>query len=146
MTVSIHHEYETVIIVRPDLDDADTYGIVERFEKVITENGGHLLLRDDWGKRRLAYLIDKHQKGHYVLFSHLSPAPLVSELERIIGNEDRVLRFMSVLLGSEVDVASRLVRAEEERKERELRAKLRAEQEQDDLDDEADPDEDDDNS
>jgi small subunit ribosomal protein S6 len=146
MTVSIHHEYETVIIVRPDLDDADTYGIVERFEKVITENGGHLLLRDDWGKRRLAYLIDKHQKGHYVLFSHLSPAPLVSELERIIGNEDRVIRFMSVLIDTSVEVEPRLVRAEEERKERELRAKLRAEQEQDDLDEEVDLDEDDDNN
>lgn len=125
----LHHEYETVVIVRPDLDDADTYAIVERFEKVITDNGGHMLLRDDWGKRKLAYTIDKQQKGHYVLLNHLSPAELVDELERIIRIEDRVIRFMTVILGRAIDVPERLESAEETRKqvEAERAARLEAE-------------------
>lgn len=128
MTV-LHHEYETVVIVRPDLDDGDTYAIIERFEKVITDNAGHVLLRDDWGKRKLAYPIDKQQKGHYVLLNHLSPAELVDELERIIRNEDRVLRFMTVLLDRAVDVPQRLESAEETRKRHaaERAARLEAE-------------------
>lgn len=125
----LHHEYETVVIVRPDLDDADTLSIFDRFEKVITENGGHMLLRDDWGKRKLAYTIEKQSKGHYVLLNHLSPAELVSELERIIRNEDRVIRFMTVLLDREVDVPERLEAAEEKRKKiaAELAAQAEAE-------------------
>jgi small subunit ribosomal protein S6 len=126
----LHNEYETTIIIRPDLDDAQTYAIVERFESVITDNEGHMLLRDDWGKRRLAYLIGGHQKGHYVLLNHLAPAGLIVELERNIRIEDSVLRFLTVKLSDHVDVAPRLARAEEQRKlrsEEEARRKAEAE-------------------
>lgn len=128
MTVLLH-EYETVVIIRPDLDDADTYSIVEKIEKIIDENDGKLLLRDDWGKRKMAYVIQKQQKGHYVLFSHLSPSELNDELERNIRNEDRVIRFMTVLIDRDVDVPERLAQAEEERARREAEAKARAEAE-----------------
>ena len=129
MTV-LHNEYETVVITRPDLDDADTTGIIEKLERVIQENGGHLLIRDDWGKRKLAYPIRKHQKGHYTIISHLAPAPLISELERNIRIEDRVIRFLTVRIADAVDVPVRLERAEEERKVKaEQEAKAKAEQE-----------------
>jgi small subunit ribosomal protein S6 len=129
MTV-LHNEYETVVITRPDLDDADTDGIIEKLETVIAENGGHLLIRDDWGKRKLAYPIRKHQKGHYTLISHLAPTPLVSELERNIRIEDRVIRFLTIRIADAVDVPVRLERAEEERKvkaEQQSKAKAEAE-------------------
>lgn len=126
----LHHEYETVVIVRPDLDDADTLAIFERFEKVITDNGGHVLLRDDWGKRKLAYTIEKQTKGHYVLLNHLSPAEIIAELERIIRNEDRVIRFMTVLLDQAVDVPERLEAAEEKRKKLAAELAARAEAEE----------------
>jgi small subunit ribosomal protein S6 len=77
-----HNEYETVVVLRPDLDDAQTYGIVEKLEKIIADNGGYLLDRDDWGKRKLAYPIAKHLKGHYVLLNHLAPAPVIAMVER----------------------------------------------------------------
>ncbi len=125
----LFHEYETTVIIRPDLDDADTVGILERLESVITTEGGHLLLRDDWGKKKMAYIIQNHQKGHYTLLSHLSPASLVTELERNIRNEDRVIRFMTVLMDRDVDVSNRLEQAAEVRKQREAEAKARAEEE-----------------
>ena len=129
MTV-LHNEYETVVITRPDMDDADTATIIEKFESVIADNGGHLLIRDDWGKRKLAYPIRKHQKGHYTLISHLAPAPLISELERNIRIEDRVIRFLTVRIADAVDVPVRLEKAEEERKVRaEQQSKAKAEME-----------------
>ena len=123
----LHNEYETVIIVRPDLDDAVTVGLIEKFESVVTDAGGHLLFRDDWGKRKLAYPVQKHVKGHYFLLAHLAPSSLITELERRIRNEDSVMRFLTVKQADVVDVPTRLeqvaemkrVRAEQERLRRE---------------------------
>ncbi len=130
------NEYETMVVIRPDLDDPVTYAMVERFEGIITGNGGHILVRDDWGKRKLAYLIDKHQRGHYVLLSHLAPATLVSELERNIRNDDSVIRFMTVKMADDVDVATRIEQAALERERRAEAARARAEaEEQDDEED-----------
>jgi len=123
----LHNEYETVIIVRPDLDDAQTYEIIERIEAVITEHGGHLLLRDDWGKRKLAYSVQKHQRGHYVLLRHLAPASLIFELERKIRIEDTIIRFLTVKQADAVDVPVRLEEAAEVRRTREEEAAKREE-------------------
>lgn len=121
------HEYETTLIIRPDLDDSATYGIVERMETVITENGGVLLLRDDWGKRKLAYPIDKQLKGHYVLLQFLAQADLVAELERRIRITDGVVRFLTVRVADAVDADARIAEATEVRERREAEAKARAE-------------------
>lgn len=125
----LFHEYETTVIIRPDLDDADTTAIIEKFEAIIDAQGGHLLLRDDWGKKKLAYTIQNHQKGHYTLLNHLSPASLITELERNIRNEDRVIRFMTVLMDRDVDVPDRLERAAEVRAQRAAEEQARAEEE-----------------
>ena len=76
----------------------------------------------------MAYTIHNHQKGHYVLLNHLSPAALITELERNIRNEDRVIRFMTVMMDREVDVPDRLERAAEVRAQREAEAKAKAEE------------------
>lgn len=120
------NEYETVIIIRPDLDDADTYAIIEKLEGVIGSGEGHLLIRDDWGKKRLAYNIDKHQKGHYVLLNFLSFPELVAELERNIRIEDSILRFLTVQRSTAVDVEVRIQQAAEQRRLREEAEKARA--------------------
>lgn len=140
------NEYELVLIIRPDMDDAPIYDIVTKLEAVITENGGHLLTRDDWGKRKLAYPIDKHQKGHYFLVNFLSPSELVKELERRVRNIDDVIRFLTVNKFDEVDVEPRLVQAAEQRRLREEEAARRAAEPQpSEYDDDRDDDDDDDN-
>lgn len=136
------HEYETTLIIRPDLDDPNTYGIVERIEGIIQENGGTLLLRDDWGKRKLAYAIDKHLKGHYVLLEYLAPAEMVAELERRIRITDGIMRFLTVRIADAVDVETRVAEAAELRARREEEARRRAEAEAEEASEE---DEDEDN-
>ena len=90
------NEYELTVIIRPDLDDPATYGLIEKLEGVIQDGEGTLLDRDDWGKRKLAYAIDRHLKGHYVLLDFASGPGLVYELERRMRNEDAILRFLTV--------------------------------------------------
>jgi small subunit ribosomal protein S6 len=116
----LFHEYEIVVIVRPDVDDADVKSAIERAEETITSQGGHLLERDDWGKRKLAYLIKKHSKGYYVLIRALSSPEHITELERRLRLDDRVIRFLTVKISEAVDVEFMLEQAVERRKAAEL--------------------------
>lgn len=120
------HEYETMIVIRPDIDDAVTIGIVEKLESVISDNQGTMLIRDDWGKRKLTYPVEKHQKGHYVMLNYLVRPGVIAEFERKIRIEDNILRFLTVKVAESVDVPTRLEQAAEQRRQRELEAKARA--------------------
>jgi small subunit ribosomal protein S6 len=123
------HEYELTLIVRADLDDAVIEGLIGKIEAVVAENEGHILLRDDWGKRKLAYPIQKQLKGHYFLVNFLSSAAQVDELERKIRIEDKIVRFMTVRIADAVDVETRLEEAEIARKQLAEQARLKAEAE-----------------
>jgi small subunit ribosomal protein S6 len=105
-----------VVIVRPDIDDADVKSAIERVEGAFAELGGHLLERDDWGKRKLAYLINKHSKGYYMLLKVLSSPEHILEVERRMRLDDRVIRFMTVKISDAVDVEFLVSQAEERRK------------------------------
>lgn len=122
------HEYETVVIFRPDLDDAVTKENTAKLEAVITENKGTMLLTDDWGKRKLAYEIDRHLKGHYVLYNFLGDPAAIEEIERRIRINDSIIRFMTVKLEENVDIPARVATAAEERARREEEARVRAEE------------------
>lgn len=123
------HEYETVVILRPDLDDADTKEHVEKLETIIADNSGKMLLKDEWGKRKLAYPIENHLKGHYVLFNFLGPASAIDEIERKIRINDRIIRFMTIKLEDNVDIPAKLANAAEIQAKRDEEARVRAEQE-----------------
>lgn len=109
------NEYELIIIIRPDLDEASAVGIIEKIEATVTGGDGILLVRDDWGQRKLAYIIRKHQKGRYVLFKFIAPPALVAEVERKVRIEDDVLRFLTVRRPDVLDVQRRIAEAQEER-------------------------------
>ena len=101
------NEYELTVIIRPDLDDAAIQAIVEKLESVVSESDGTVLTRDDWGKRKMAYAIERHLKGHYFLLNFASGADLLVELERRMRNEDAIIRFMAVRVGSAIDLEAR---------------------------------------
>lgn len=134
-------EYEIVIVIRPDLDDAITTGIVEKIEGLITESSGRLIDRDDWGKRKLAYLIEKHARGHYFLLVASASPTLILEIERRLRIDERVLRFLTVKIGAIADIEARIQLAAEKRKAKE-EARLRGEYEDLDADGDIDEDED----
>lgn len=126
----ILNEYETIYIARPDLTEDVMTKITTRFEAVITGNAGTILVSEDWGKRKLAYIISKHQRGHYIYLNYVAPATLVAEVERTLGLEDQLLRFLTVKLEENVEIEARRALAEERKRLRiERMAALKAEEE-----------------
>ncbi len=120
-------EYEFVYIVQPDVEPDRLEEIHARVVSAIEGGQGRVLLRDDWGKRKLAYEIQKFQKGHYFLVEMLGDGKFVAELERNLRLDPDVLRYLTILVDEQVkDVAARVERAAKEDAER---AERRAERE-----------------
>ena len=106
-------EYETIYILRPDID-ADTADKVQaRVAEVVARELGKLVKVEAWGRRKLAYPVAKHKKGVYVFVRYVGKGGLVSELERNLKLQDSVLKFQTVLTQESVDEASIVVDAEE---------------------------------
>lgn len=89
--------YELVFIIQPDLDETAVKGIVEKVQGWITEAGGVVAKMDIWGRRRLAYQINKRREGQYVLFEMQLPPAFSSELERNMRFLEPVMRFSIIL-------------------------------------------------
>ena len=100
-------EYETIYILRPDITN-EAVGLVNtKVRGVIEAGSGTLLKVDNWGKRRLAYEVQKQMKGMYLFFSYLGTAGLVEEVERNLRLTDSVIRVYSVKVADNVDPAVR---------------------------------------
>ena len=106
-------EYETIYVLRPDID-ADTADKVQtRVSEVVAREQGQLLKVEAWGRRKLAYPVAKHKKGVYVFLRYVGKGGLVSELERNLKLADSVLKYQTVLTRENVDVTTLAVDPEE---------------------------------
>ncbi|MDL2329273.1 30S ribosomal protein S6 [Desulfosarcina sp. OttesenSCG-928-A07] len=90
--------YETIVILDPDLSKEAEAPFFDRINDLIPQFKGELIEQDDWGTRKLAYDIKKKNRGHYVRFDFCGDGELVREIERFFKIDDRVLKFMTVLL------------------------------------------------
>jgi small subunit ribosomal protein S6 len=90
------NRYEVVAIVKSDLPDEDITAIIDRSQTIITDRKGVIAKLDKWGKRRLAYEINKHKDGFYFLIDFAGDGPIVAEIERNFKIDDRILKFMTV--------------------------------------------------
>ncbi len=88
--------YETLFVIRPDLTEEATTEIVNKFTTLIADNGGVVESVNAWGKRRLAYPIEDHVEGYYVLVNFKSEATLPAELKRVFGITDEIIRHIVV--------------------------------------------------
>jgi len=87
-------KYELVCILHPDLEESVSKETLERVQGWITEPGGTVDNTDDWGRRKLSYLIHKQSEGHYVLMNITIDPKAASELERNIRFLEPVMRHM----------------------------------------------------
>ena len=106
-------EYETIYILRPDISNDAAEKVIERAKDVIARLDGTLTKLDNWGKRKLAYPIQKNTRGIFVYLKYVGFNDLVAELERNLRLLDEVVRFQTVLLEEDVDPASVSVDPEE---------------------------------
>jgi len=90
-------KYEITYIVRPDLDDAAKTALVERFDKIVTDNGAEIISSKDWSKRRFAYEIGGFNEGiyHIIMVSANDDAAL-NEFDRLAKISGDILRHMIV--------------------------------------------------
>ncbi len=96
--------YETIIIIDPDTGEEARSGLIDRVNELVPQHGGFVIELDDWGQRRLAYEIKKKIRGHYTRIDFCGDGALVDEMERNFRIDDRVMKYMTVLLEKDADV------------------------------------------
>lgn len=90
--------YEIVFILKPDASDEIIKGIIQKAGAAIEGMKGSIVKVDEWGKRRLAYPIQKYHEGYYVLISFSGDASQPKEIERMLRLNENCLRFQSIKL------------------------------------------------
>jgi small subunit ribosomal protein S6 len=90
------NNYETLFILNASLDEETIKANIEKFKGVIEKNGGVIENVDEWGRRKLAYPINKQNDGYYTLINFKSNPDLPKELERNYRISDAVIRFIVV--------------------------------------------------
>jgi small subunit ribosomal protein S6 len=111
--------YENLFIVKPDATEEEIDHLVDQMSKSVTTTGGTIDKVDKWGKRRLAYRIDKNREGSYILMQFTAEPTTVKEFERRLRVQDSVIKFITVRIDET------LKRLDKRKKEREKRAHRR---------------------
>jgi small subunit ribosomal protein S6 len=96
--------YETIVIVDADVSENDRTSLIARIKEIIPQQEGVLIKEDLWGTKKLAYEIKKKPRGYYARYDYCGMGPVVDELERFFRIDDRVLKYLTVLLDSDADV------------------------------------------
>jgi len=94
----MERNYETVVIVKPEVGEADLKGIIKSAGTAIDGGGGRVERVDEWGRKRLAYPIAKKNEGYYVLFDYSGSPASVKAIERFFKFNEEVLRYQTVKL------------------------------------------------
>ena len=103
--------YEICFIVHPDQSE-QVPGMVERYRAIVTAKGGTIHRLEDWGRRQLAYPIQKIHKAHYVLMNIECDGETLNELEHSFKFNDAVLRHLTVKMKAAVTTPSPMMKEE----------------------------------
>ena len=109
--------YEIVFMVHPDQSE-QVPGMIERYTGAIKEAGGSIHRLEDWGRRQLAYPIEKLHKAHYVLLNVEAPQAVIDELETNFRYNDAVLRNLIMRTNGAVTEPSPMAKVRDERRDR----------------------------
>ena len=113
--------YEVVFLVHPDQSE-QVPGMIDRYTQLMTENGGKVHRLEDWGRRQLAYPINKIHKAHYVLMNIECARESLDELTTLFRYNDAVLRNLIIKCKEAITGESFILKGERESKERRARA------------------------
>jgi small subunit ribosomal protein S6 len=121
--------YEVVFMVHPDQSE-QVSGMVERYTQIVTESGGTIHRLEDWGRRQLAYPINKIHKAHYILMNIECGGEALEELTTLFRYNDAVLRNLVIKEKKAITEESLISKGEREGKERRARAEQKRKQEE----------------
>ena len=95
--------YETIYIVNPNLDADSVKEVTVKFSDLIKRLKGYIVRVNEWGKRKLAYEVKRFDRGYFVVLDFCGLPGVVQELERGLKLDDRVLLYLTVKIGEDVD-------------------------------------------
>ncbi len=104
MSTALVRKYETVIVVKSDIGQDAMHRLHEKFLELVEKHGGKMVRFEVWGKRRLAFTIRKCTKGVYLYYVYLAGEEMVDEMTRNIRINPNILRYMTILLDSDVNI------------------------------------------
>ena len=110
--------YEHVFMARQDISTAQMDTLTDQFKTIITDNGGSIGRTEYWGLKPLTYRIRKNRKAHYAILNITAPAPAVAEMERQMGINEDVIRFMTIRVEEHEEEPSVQMRAGRDRTDR----------------------------
>ena len=88
--------YETGFLLAPNLSEEETEKLITQMVEVVSQKAGRLIRQERWGKRRLAYSIDRFNEAFFVFFHYEGKADIPAELERRFKQSDAVLRYLTL--------------------------------------------------
>ena len=121
--------YEVVILVHPDQSE-QVPGMIERYTQLMADNGGSVHRMEDWGRRQLAYPINKIHKAHYVMMNIECGGETLEELSTLFRYNDAVLRNLVIKRKEAVAEESLILKQERESKERKARSEQKRKEEE----------------
>lgn len=93
--------YESAILINAALEDNQIESVINRVKEFITTNGGQIRDFENWGRKRLAYPVEKSKIGYYAIFRFDAPGSIVSKLERFYNLDEHILRYLTIKLSKE---------------------------------------------
>jgi len=90
--------YESAVLINASLDDPQIEGVISKIKETISANGGEIREIENWGRKRLAYVVNKSKIGYYAIFRFDAPTTIISKLERFYTLDDHILRFINIKL------------------------------------------------
>ncbi len=93
-----YREYETVTVLKPDIDDARIVEVAERLREIVSEQGGKSIKFSNWGKKKLTFEVDKIQKGIFIHHLYVAPPKAIKEYERSLKFLDDALLYQTIRL------------------------------------------------
>jgi len=113
--------YETVLIARNDVTQQQVEAIADEITTELEAGGGSVRKREYWGLRSLAYRIKKNRKGHYMLLGLDAAPAFITEMERKLGLNEDVLRYMSIRVEEIEEAPSAILSRKSDERERAFR-------------------------
>ena len=113
--------YETVLIARSDITQQQVEAVADTIAANLEGEGGSVKKREYWGLRSLAYRIKKNRKAHYMLLSLDAQSPSIKEMERQLGLDENILRFMTLRIEEIEEAPSAILLRKSDDRERSFR-------------------------
>jgi small subunit ribosomal protein S6 len=124
----VTHQYELMVILNPEIDERQVPAALDKFLKVITTDGGSIDNIDIWGRRRLAYEIQKKTEGIYAVVAFTATSAATQELDRQLGLSEQIMRTKVLRAEDAIAmIASEKQRADEKAARKAARPVRRAE-------------------